>query len=151
MAERKPARDGGAVESPTPAPTPPTARQIGPEDLKAFTHPLRMAMYTALNEQGPATATQLSRRLGESTGQTSYHLRQLEKHGFVEDDPDHVGGRERWWRSVGFRVEPEALRDDPASVLAIGAVLEQNIADRARVLRRFVAMVLSGGWCMAQE
>ena len=160
MAQRKPRApdapvappDGTAPDdAPATAPTPLQARQLGPEDLKAFTHPLRMAMYTALNEQGPATATQLAQRLGESSGQTSYHLRQLEKHGFVVDDPDHSGGRERWWRSVGFRLDPEEMLDDPASVLAISAVLEQTVADRARVLRRFVSSVMSGGFPVEQD
>ena len=58
-----------------------------------------MRILSSLREEGPATATGLAAR-GESTGTTSYHLRQLATHGFVEDDPDRNVGRERWWRSV---------------------------------------------------
>ena len=88
---------------------------IGAEALKAFAHPLRMAMYTALRNDGPATASMLGRALGESSGQTSYHLRQLERHGFVEDDPGHSGGRERWWRAVGFSMDSADLLVDPGT------------------------------------
>jgi hypothetical protein len=36
---------------------------------------------------------------GESSGSTSYHLRQLAAYGFVEELPDHGTGRERWWQA----------------------------------------------------
>ena len=45
---------------------------LTPEALKAFAHPLRMALYAELAQRGPATASQLARALGESSGQTSY-------------------------------------------------------------------------------
>jgi len=109
---------------------------IGPEALKVFAHPLRTAMYNLLGEQGPSTATQLGRQLGESSGQTSYHLRQLEKHGFVEDDPDHASGRERWWRAVGFSIDGRQMLRDPATAPAARALLQSVIADRAEVLSR---------------
>lgn len=73
----------------------------GPEQLKALTHPVRVRMLGLLRIDGPATATSLAQRLGLNTGATSYHLRQLAQHGFVEDDPDRPGtGRERWWRAT---------------------------------------------------
>jgi DNA-binding transcriptional ArsR family regulator len=68
--------------------------------LRGLAHPVRVRILSSLREEGPATATGLADRLGESTGTTSYHLRQLAAHGFVEDDPDRGVGRERWWRSV---------------------------------------------------
>jgi DNA-binding transcriptional ArsR family regulator len=68
--------------------------------LRGLAHPVRVRILSSLREEGPATATGLAARLGESTGTTSYHLRQLAAHGFVEDDPDRGVGRERWWRSV---------------------------------------------------
>lgn len=121
------------------------ARPLGPEELKAFTHPLRMAMYMALRDGGPATASQLGRRLGQSSGDTSYHLRQLERFGFVEDDPHHSGGRERWWRSVGFSVEDPQLLQDPAAALAVRTLIDRDIADRAAVLRRWADAVFVDG------
>lgn len=130
--------------SPAPEADPLRARRIGPEDLKAFTHPLRMALFTALRDHGPATATQLAQRLGESTGQTSYHLRQLERHGFVEDDPGHASGRERWWRPVGFSVEGPEMLVDPEAAPSIRAVFDLMITDRVRVLREFADAAMAG-------
>ncbi|MBO9554833.1 helix-turn-helix domain-containing protein [Cellulomonas sp.] len=120
---------------------------IGPEALKVFAHPLRTAMYNLLGEQGPSTATQLGRQLGESSGQTSYHLRQLEKHGFVEDDPDHTGGRERWWRAVGFSVDGREMLKNPATAPAARALLQSVVADRAEVLTRWMSRTEAApGW-----
>lgn len=142
--------DGPVGGAPAPGPGEPgpdgrplRARPIGGEELKAFTHPLRMAMYSALRDYGPATATQLARRLGESSGQTSYHLRQLERHGFVQDDPEHTGGRERWWRAVGFSVADPELIADPAQAPAMRAMFDLVVADRVRVLQQFFEAAMS--------
>ena len=51
-------------------------REISTSALKGLAHPLRMAIYDALSALGPQTATTLAKRLGESSGSTSYHLRQ---------------------------------------------------------------------------
>lgn len=79
----------------------PTRRRIDdPAALKALAHPLRLRILRHLGVSGPATSTTLARALGENTGTLSYHLRQLERGGFIEDIPDHAVGRERWWRGV---------------------------------------------------
>ncbi len=113
-------------------------RAIGADALKAFAHPLRMAMYAALRNDGPATASILGRALGESSGQTSYHLRQLERHGFVEDDPDHAGGRERWWRAVGFAMDSADLLADPGTAPAAQALLHAVVAERTQTMSTWV-------------
>jgi DNA-binding transcriptional ArsR family regulator len=77
-----------------------TYRLEDPEALRALAHPLRGNLLVALRVDGPATASMLARRYGESSGSTSYHLRELARYGFVEDDPGHRGGRERWWRAA---------------------------------------------------
>jgi DNA-binding transcriptional ArsR family regulator len=109
-------------------------RTPSPTALKAFTHPLRMAIFSELGRHGSATASQLGRTLGESSGQTSYHLRQLERHGFVEDDPEHTGGRERWWRAVGFTLGDDALRDHPETLEYYDLMIRHTIAERAAAL-----------------
>ncbi|WP_248961968.1 ArsR/SmtB family transcription factor [Sphaerisporangium perillae] len=76
-----------------------------PARLKALAHPMRRLMLRHLNRHGPATSTTLGELLGAKTGTTSYHLRQLEKYGFIEEIPERSTGRERWWRRV------EAARD----------------------------------------
>jgi DNA-binding transcriptional ArsR family regulator len=67
--------------------------------LRALAHPLRNRLLGLLRLHGPATASGLGRTVGESSGSTSYHLRQLAAHGFVEEVPGRGGGRERWWRA----------------------------------------------------
>ncbi|GIF07241.1 ArsR/SmtB family transcription factor [Actinoplanes siamensis] len=79
-----------------PAPT----GALGPHSLRGLAHPLRVRMLALLREHGASTATRLAERLGESSGTTSYHLRQLAAYGFVEDVPGRAAGRERWWRPV---------------------------------------------------
>lgn len=70
------------------------------DTLKAVSHPLRMQLLGELRRGGPATASELGRRLGESSGSTSYHLRQLERFGLVGDAAEQPSGRERRWRAL---------------------------------------------------
>ncbi|MDF2709873.1 MAG: ArsR family transcriptional regulator [Nonomuraea muscovyensis] len=71
-----------------------------PARLKALAHPMRRRMLSHLEIHGPATSTTLGELLGAKTGTTSYHLRQLEKYGFIEEIPERSAGRERWWRKA---------------------------------------------------
>jgi DNA-binding transcriptional ArsR family regulator len=80
--------------------SPDVYRVSDPQALKAVAHPLRVRLLGALRLDGPATATELAARFGESSGSTSYHLRQLARYGFVEQDPEQRDARERRWRSV---------------------------------------------------
>lgn len=83
------------------APAPARSAHVrDPQVLKALAHPLRGRLLGLLRIDGPSTATLLGRRLGESSGTTSYHLRQLAAYGFVGDVPDRGNGRERWWQAM---------------------------------------------------
>ncbi|WP_144127996.1 winged helix-turn-helix domain-containing protein [Catellatospora sichuanensis] len=76
-------------------------RITDPEVLKGLAQPVRQKLYRLLTQLGPATGATLSKRLGTDPGQTSYHLRELAKAGFVEDVPELARDRrERWWRAV---------------------------------------------------
>jgi DNA-binding transcriptional ArsR family regulator len=66
-------------------------------EMWAFTNPLRFRLFELLRD-GPATASQLARRLGESSGTTSYHLRMLARVGAIDEDWSLGTRRERWWR-----------------------------------------------------
>ncbi len=68
--------------------------------LRALSHPTRLKMLMLLRLEGPATATQLAQQLKLNTGATSYHLRQLAEHGFIEEDHDRGDARDRWWKSA---------------------------------------------------
>ena len=104
--------------------TPDTPETRGPEPmsvdagaLKALAHPLRVQMYDLLADRGPATASQLGEQVGESSGTTSYHLRLLAKHGFIEEDPERGNRRDRWWRvrPGGFTLESSRVMEDPGA------------------------------------
>ncbi|MFE4870650.1 ArsR/SmtB family transcription factor [Streptomyces sp. NPDC056682] len=75
-------------------------RVLDARSLRGLAHPLRIQLLKSLRHDGPATASQLAERLNESSGATSYHLRQLAAHGFVEDDAERGKGRERWWKAA---------------------------------------------------
>ena len=77
-----------------------SSRPLDARMLRALAHPLRMRMIELLQADGPATATGLGKRVGESSGTTSWHLRQLADAGLVEEDRDRGNKRERWWRAV---------------------------------------------------
>lgn len=78
-------------------------RVLDPEQdaaaLKALTHPLRIRLLGMLRQDGPATASELAVRTGESSASTSYHLRVLAKYAFVTE-AEHRDGRERRWQAV---------------------------------------------------
>ncbi|UGQ15068.1 helix-turn-helix domain-containing protein [Yinghuangia sp. ASG 101] len=96
--QAEPARDAAeAAEAPPPPP-----REIDDlAALKTLAHPRRGRIMRHLTGRGPATSAGLARALGLNTGATSYHLRELARHGFVEEiSPDGAHGRERWWRAV---------------------------------------------------
>ncbi|MEU0214230.1 winged helix-turn-helix domain-containing protein [Streptomyces sp. NPDC006265] len=67
--------------------------------LKALTHPLRIQLLGLLRQDGPATASELAGRTGESSASASYHLRVLAKYAFIAE-AEHRDGRERRWRAL---------------------------------------------------
>jgi DNA-binding transcriptional ArsR family regulator len=112
-----------------------------PEALRALAHPLRGKLLAGLRLDGPATASMLARRYGESSGATSYHLRMLARYGFVEDDPDHAGGRERWWRSAHDLTEwspASFLGAEPGEAEAARQFMRRVLGDYARWQARWV-------------
>lgn len=120
----------------------PAVRSLDARSLRGLAHPLRMRLLAALREDGPATATKLAARLGESSASVSYHLRQLGAHGFIAEDPDRGTARERWWRAEhrGHRFDSleEFLENpDPEVRGAMGVFLNEVASVHAREL---------GGW-----
>ncbi|UFU05855.1 winged helix-turn-helix domain-containing protein [Ruania halotolerans] len=103
--------------------------------MKAFAHPLRIRMFAYLTDRGAATATQLAEQLGESSAQTSYHLRQLARHGLVEEDAGRGTGRERWWQASSFSIPDAQAREDPALRSLAGTVLSGLLEQRVLALR----------------
>lgn len=106
--------------------------RLDPRNLKGLAHPLRVRILGSLREEGPATASMLAGRLGESSGATSYHLRQLAAFGFIEEDPGRGSRRERWWRAAQRSTwfDEKSIGTDPESRL-LGAEYLRAIANGA--------------------
>ncbi|MCT9142731.1 ArsR/SmtB family transcription factor [Streptomyces violarus] len=120
-----------------PEPQNPQVRQLDARSLRGLAHPLRMQLLDALRFGGPATASQLAGKLGESSGATSYHLRQLAEYGFVEDAPERGKGRERWWQAVhlGLGFDFALLSDsDPVVRGAADLYLHESATTQTRDL-----------------
>ncbi|MFJ2895657.1 helix-turn-helix domain-containing protein [Streptomyces sp. NPDC087218] len=126
-------------------PAPAEAQNVHTVDartLRGLAHPLRLRLLNALREFGPATASGLADRLGESSGATSYHLRQLASYGFVEDAPERGKGRERWWRAVhrgtAFNTDRFLSHPDPEVRGAVGVVLHEIAGNHAQELNTWI-------------
>ena len=107
---------------------------VSADSLKGMAHPLRLALLSALEARGRATASLLAADLGESSGATSYHLRQLHRHGFVVDADQQGTGRERWWQPVpgGWTMSAELLTA-PGTRAAADLVLNASSQPRVPV------------------
>ncbi|SNT59161.1 Helix-turn-helix domain-containing protein [Streptosporangium subroseum] len=106
--------------------------------LKGLAHPVRLRLVGLLDHHGPATATQLAAQIGENTGSTSYHLRQLARHGLIEDIPGRGKGKERWWRSRAFDLDVDRFRRDPETAEAAESLLADMIRQRGAELTRWM-------------
>lgn len=102
--------------------------------LRALSHPVRLKMLALLRAEGPATATTLALRLDLNTGATSYHLRQLAQHGFIEEDADRGNARDRWWRAAHRSTHTEFREEGivDADVEAYLTTVAMLYADRNR-------------------
>jgi len=115
--------------------------------LKALAHPMRVQMLRILQLREQASVTSLAEELGETTGATSYHLRQLARHGFVEefdaDEPatGRVGRRRRWWRMAVDEIHSTGYdflnQDDTREAFAF--LVRQEVEERARRLAHWYA------------
>lgn len=115
-------------------------RTVGVDSLKALAHPLRVQIIEVLSMHGEQTSSSLAERLGESSGATSYHLRQLEKHGYVREVADRGTGRERWWERVPGPIQigsPE-LDENAASRAATRVIMREWLHHREAGVREIV-------------
>lgn len=118
----------------------PKGRTVDLASLKALAHPLRVQILERLSRHGAQTASSLAEVLGESSGATSYHLRQLAKHNFVREVAGKGTARERWWeRPPGALTIPgRELADDPAGREALRLINREFEQLRGTALTDFV-------------
>jgi len=116
-----------------------TRRISDPDTLKAMAQPVRQKIYRLLAQSGPATVGTLSRHLGTDPGQTSYHLRELAKRGFVEDVPELARDRrERWYRASPGSYSWSTLDFDTPEGAAVAATVKaQMIRDEFERVRHY--------------
>lgn len=101
------------------------AATLDARSLRGLAHPLRIRVLNLLQQRGPATGKTVSEWLDVSSASASYHLRQLEAHGFIEEDPSLGTSRERWWRSRhrGFRFPEHLDTEEPELSTAVRMAL----------------------------
>jgi DNA-binding transcriptional ArsR family regulator len=119
-------------------------RHLDATALKALAHPLRVQILGVLRDEEQATATSLAARLSETTGATSYHLRQLARHGFIEEVP--AAGRERWWRLAMSSIHMTGFEflADPDTREAAAFLIREIVAERSRRMAHWFATAT--GW-----
>lgn len=106
-------------------------RLTDPRVMRALAHPTRIDLLELIAREGELTATQAGERLGLTPANCSFHLRQLAKHGFLEEGSP-VPGRARPWRvrSVGHAwdgIGADAETNAAASALT-SVFLERDVA-----------------------
>jgi DNA-binding transcriptional ArsR family regulator len=103
-------------------------RVSDPLALRALAHPIRLDLIEALGALGPTTAAECGRRLGLGQATCSFHLRQLERYGFVVRAEATGDARERPWRLVD--VEQSWSAGDARAAHHLDRVVAQREADR---------------------
>lgn len=109
------------------------------ESLKALAHPLRGRLLGRLQRDGPATSADLAAAFGEDRGATSYHLRQLARFGFIEEDTGRSAGRRRYWRAVRQDLRLPMDPADPEAAQAAELIGRHWLAEADRALTAYLA------------
>ncbi|MFF4621124.1 helix-turn-helix domain-containing protein [Nonomuraea jabiensis] len=104
-------------------------RLSDPAAMRAFAHPVRLALHELLLRAGAMTAADAAREVGISQALASYHLRQLAKYGFVAQAAAR-DERERPWKAAEAVQEWDGEAAGPEQAAA-RSLLEQVIAERA--------------------
>jgi DNA-binding transcriptional ArsR family regulator len=107
--------------------------------LRALAHPLRFQLVELLIEHGPSTATELGRLVDESSGLTSYHLRELAKHDLIEEAHELGSARDRYWQPVkgGYTLAGFDMLQQDTTRADAQFVLDEVVRARVERLQRW--------------
>ncbi len=110
-----------------------------PERIRALAHPIRLELLDFLKDAGEATATECATHVRESVASCSFHLRMLEKYGYIERAERR--GREKPWRirerEATFDARPDP--DIPGSLYAVQELATLAVTREADRVTRFLA------------
>lgn len=115
--------------------------RVDVRSLRALAHPLRLRLIGMLRQDGPATASGLAQRVGESSGTTSWHLRQLADNGLVTEDTERGNKRERWWRAVheAHQIRTADFFDEPELSGPLNVYLQSVAEERYAAESQFLS------------
>lgn len=110
-----------------------------PERIRALAHPTRLELLDFLAEVEEATATECAEHIRESVASCSFHLRMLEKYGYIQRAERR--GREKPWRAIkgGFDIRPR--QDLPGSTTAVAEVGALHLVRAADRVHRWLATI----------
>ena len=120
-----------------------TLRTGNPETLKAIAHPLRIEILGILDRDGEHTASQIAEKLGQTVANCSFHLRTLEKHGYIERAPQR--GREKPWRTAH---DSRNLTPDPEVASSVAQASQVASLYVQRESHRMLQALQQGGSIM---
>ncbi|WP_051145521.1 ArsR/SmtB family transcription factor [Ornithinimicrobium pekingense] len=110
-----------------------------PERIRALAHPVRLELLDHLRDVDEATATECAARVGESVASCSFHLRILEKYGYIERAQQR--GREKPWRvrRPGSSLDARPDRAVPGSLHAVQELAALTVTREADRVARYLA------------
>jgi hypothetical protein len=108
--------------------------------MRALAHPDRLAILFFLLSGETKTATECAAEVDASPSACSYHLRELERFGFVERAEPAGDDRTRPWRAsaVAFSVGNDWTDDSPAASAARQAITQAELSENSRLIQRFL-------------
>ncbi|MFF5791813.1 ArsR/SmtB family transcription factor [Paeniglutamicibacter sp. NPDC012692] len=110
-----------------------------PQAIRALAHEARLTVLEELfASQSTRTATELASRCNLTPSAMSYHLRALEKYGYVIRAANEGDGRERRWKAAGDELVLGSLADSASAKNAYLNVQLNAFRDRlsAEITRR---------------
>ncbi|MDQ0095526.1 ArsR/SmtB family transcription factor [Paeniglutamicibacter psychrophenolicus] len=108
---------GPGASSPGLSPSVPQPVSISdPQAIRALAHEARLTVLEELfASQSTRTATELATRCELTPSAMSYHLRALEKYGYVVRAASEGDGRERRWKAAGSQLVLGSLSDSTSA------------------------------------
>lgn len=123
--------------------------------MRALAHPDRLSILLFLMSGEPRTATECSQEVASSPSACSYHLRELERFGFVQRVEPVGDGRTRPWcaTALGFSVGTDWTDDSLEATVARQALTHAEFQENRRLIQRFLDVVedLDPAWQSAVD